>query len=504
MFDAWLSGLASVFYLDTFYLLLIGTAIGYMIGFIPGLAGAFALAMLIPFTFSMEPGNAVVLLLATHAVVMTGGSYSAILFNAPGTGANIPASWEGYPLTQKGQGGRAIAAAATSSAIGGAISGIVLMGLIPVVRMILLSFTPPEFFMLSILAYSFVAGLVGKHPFRALVAVFAGILLSTVGIDPVLALPRFSLGTFYLWEGVKLVPLVMGMFAVSEMIKLAVSGQGIVAGSVKGGVKIGHDVFKGVKETFQHWFLVLRCSGIASIIGIIPGLGAELATFMCYGHALQTSKHPEEFGKGSIEGIIGAEAGNNGKEGGSLLTTLAFGVPGSSSMAILLGFFITIGIVPSPEMLKQNLPLVFSMAWVIIIANILGAAISIFAGRYMAWLSAVRAPLLVSILLVVTVIGGAATHNNLGDIVTTFFFGFVGYQMDKYGYSKAAFIVGFVLGKITEKNLLLSLQIYQGVGFLTRPLTLGLAAIAIFAFAWPFFKRYRDKAKMRGGTSNEI
>jgi len=493
MFDAWLSGLASVFHPGAMYLLLIGTAIGYIIGFIPGLAGAFALAMLIPFTFSMEPDNAVVLLLAAHAVVMTGGSYSAILFNAPGTGANIPASWEGYPLTQKGQGGRAIAAAATASALGGAVSGIVLMGLIPVVRLILLSFTPPEFFMLSILAYTFVAGLVGKYPFKALVAVFAGLLLSTVGTDPALALPRFTLGTFYLWEGVRLVPLVMGMFAVSEMIKLAVSGKGIVAG----GVKIGHDVFRGVKETFQHWFLVLRCSGIASVIGIIPGLGAELATFMCYGHALQTSKHPEEFGKGSIEGIIGAEAGNNGKEGGSLLTTLAFGVPGSSSMAILLGFFITIGIVPSPEMLKQHLPLVFSMAWVIIVANILGAAISIFAGRYMAWLSAVRAPLLVSILLVVTVIGGAATNNNLGDIVTTFFFGFVGYQMDKYGYSKAAFIVGFVLGKITEKNLLLSLRIYQGVGFLTRPLTLGLAVIALFAFLWPFIKKSRTNNSER-------
>jgi len=489
MLEAWLSGLGSVFSPSALFLLVVGTGIGYAIGFIPGLAGAFALAMLIPFTISMESGNAVVLLLAAHAVVMTGGSYSAILFNTPGTGANVPASWDGYPLTREGQGGRAIAAAATASAIGGALSGVVLMGLVPVVRAILLSFGPPEFFMLSVMAYSFVASLAGKHPIRALVAVFAGLLVSTIGTDPVLALPRFSFGTFYLWEGIDLIPLVMGMFAVSEMIKLAVSGRGIATGRAR----IGRDVFEGVKDTFRHWFLVLRCSGIASAIGIIPGLGAELATFMCYGHALQSSKTPEKFGKGAIEGIIGAEAGNNGKEGGSLLTTLAFGVPGSSSMAILLGFFITMGIIPSPEMLKQNLPLVFSMAWVIIIANILGACISIFAGRYMAWLSAIRAPLLVSVLLVVTVLGGVAAHNNLGDIVVTFLFGFVGYMMEKYQYSKASFIVGFVLGKITEKNLLLSLQIYQGTGFLLRPLTMVLAVLALFAFVWPVMKKRRNK-----------
>jgi len=489
MIEAWVSGFTSVFAPSALFLLLIGTGIGYAIGFIPGLAGAFALAMLIPFAISMESAHAVVFLLAAHAVVMTGGSLSAILFNAPGTGANVPASWDGYPMTRMGQGGRAIAAAATASAIGGVVSGFVLMGLIPVVRAILLAFGPPEFFMLSVMAYSFVASVTGRYPFKALAAVFFGLLLSTIGTDPALAIPRFTFGTFYLWEGVDLIPLVMGLFAVSEMIKLAISKKGIVSG----GVQIGRDVFQGVKETFQKWFLVLRCSGIASVIGIIPGLGAELATFMCYGHALQSSKTPEKFGKGAIEGVIGAEAGNNGKEGGSLLTTLAFGVPGSSSMAILLGFFITMGIIPSPEMLKEHLPLIFSMAWVIIIANVLGACISIFAGRYMAKISAIRAPLLVSVLLVVTVIGGAASNNNLGDIGTTFLFGFIGYQMDKFGYSKAAFIVGFVLGKITEKNLFISIQIYQGAGFLLRPLTIILAIIAIAAFAWPIISQKMKK-----------
>jgi len=489
MIEAWVSGFTSVFSPAALLLLFLGSTIGYSIGFIPGLAGAFALAMLIPFAIKMESANAIVFLLSAHAVVMTGGSLSAILFNAPGTGANVPASWDGYPLTQKGQGGRAIAAAATASAIGGVVSGFVLMGLIPVVRVILLSFGPPEFFMLSVMAYSFVASLTGKYPFKALVAVLLGLLVSTIGTDPVLALPRFTLGTFYLWEGIDLIPLVMGLFAVSEMIKLAVTGKGIVSGSVK----IGSDVFQGVKDTFRRWFLVLRCSAIASVIGIIPGLGAELATFMCYGHALQSSKTPEKFGHGAIEGIIGAEAGNNGKEGGSLLTTLAFGVPGSSSMAILLGFFITLGIVPSPEMLKTHLPLIFSMAWVIIIANILGACISIFAGRYMAKLTAIRAPLLVSVLLVVTVLGGAAANSTLGDIIVTFLFGFIGFQMDKFGYSKAAFIVGFVLGKITEKNLLLSIQIYEGPGFLLRPLTIALGIIAIVAFMWPVVMKKHKK-----------
>jgi len=344
--------------------------------------------------------------------------------------------------------------------------------------------------MLSVLSYSFVASLSGKYPIKALIAVFFGLLISTIGTDPVMALPRFTFGTFYLWEGIDLIPLVMGLFAVSEMIKLAISGKGIASGSIE----IGRDVFRGVKETFQRWFLVLRCSGIASIIGIIPGLGAELATFMCYGHALQTSKTPEKFGKGAIEGVIGAEAGNNGKEGGSLLTTLAFGVPGSSSMAILLGFFITMGIVPSPQMLKENLALIFSMAWVIIISNIVGACISIFAGRYVAKITAIRAPLLVSTLLVITVMGGSAAHNSLGDIVITFLFGFIGYQMDKFDYSKAAFIVGFVLGKITEKNLFLSIQIYQGPGFLLRPLTILLALIALMAFIWPFIRKKNNNS----------
>lgn len=489
MLHAWMAGLGDVFSASALYLMFLGVLIGWVIGFIPGLAGAFALAMLIPFTVTIESKVAVVFLLSAHAVVMTGGSYSAILFNAPGTGANVPASWDGYPLTKAGQGGRAIGAAAAASAIGGMLSGVVLMALVPVVRAILTSFGPPEFFMLSVLAYSFVSNLAGRYPIRALVSVIFGLIVSTIGTDPVLALPRFTFGTFYLWEGVGLVPLVMGLFAISEMVKLAVSGEDIVSEKVR----IGHDVFEGVKDTFRNWFLVLRCSGISSVIGIIPGLGAELATFMCYGHALQTSKHPEEFGHGAIEGIIGAESGNNGKEGGSLLTTLAFGVPGSSSMAILLGVFISMGIIPSPEMLKQHLDLVFSMAWVIIIANLLGACISVFAGRYMAWISGIRAPLLVSVLLVLTVLGGSATSDLPGNIVTTFVFAFIGYFMDKFDYSKAAFIVGFVLGRITEKNLLLSLQIYQNVNFLFRPLTALLGVLAIFAFVWPIVKKRRSK-----------
>jgi len=487
---AW-QGLWGVFQPDAFLLMMIGVVLGNIIGILPGLGGQFLLAVLIPFVFGMNPISGMALLLGAHSVTGTGGAITSILFNTPGEASSAPTCLDGFELTKQGQAGRAMGAALYASGVGGVIGALALLMVIPVVRVIVLSFGPPEFFMLTVLGISFIGSLGQKAPLKGLIAGFVGLTIALFGEDPNTGVIRFNFGSLYLYEGLRQITVVLGLFAVAEMIDLGIKGGELVSG---GNVEVKDSIWKGVADVHHHWWLTVKSSLIAVYMGALPGLGGVASSFFTYGYAQRISKSPETFGKGNIEGVIAPEAANNAKEGGALIHTIGFGIPGSAGMAILLGAFLILGVTPGPKMLNQHLPLVFALAWTIAIANIIGAAQAMLFAKQMARLAFIRTSMLIPIILVFVALGSYTTTNSMGDLVVTLIFGFLGYFMKVYGFPKAPLVLGLVLGRIAEGNFNLSYDLY-GARFLLRPITLIILLLVIWSLLGPAVKTFWAKRK---------
>ncbi len=475
MIEAALLGLAKVFAWPAIGFMFLGVIIGLTVGILPGVGGTFSLAVLIPFTFTMEPASAFALLLGAHAPSYTGGAITTILLNTPGDPPNAATLFDGFPMTKKGEAGRALGAALSASAIGGILGAFYMILLIPVMRPLVLMFAPPEFFMLAIVGITFIAVISGKSLLKGLIAGGFGLMIGLVGLDMSTSTERFTFGSLFLWDGISLVPVTLGLFAVAEMMEVAVEGGSITEKMVTSDLG---GAMRGIKDTLQHFWLVLRCSILGNIIGIIPGIGGDTACFFAYGHAKQTEKNGRLFGTGVVEGVIAPQSAINAKEGGALVPTVAFGIPGSAGMAILLGAFYVQGIKPGPDMLNNNLWLIFSMAWTIALANIIAAAICLPFANKIAKVALIPGDYLFPLVLMLSAIGAYATRDGLGDLIIALLFGFIGYGMKKYEYSRPVVIIGLVLAKIAEKNLHLSLRLYHGEFFL-RPITLFLIAIAV-------------------------
>ena len=497
LWDGIWTGLLAATSWPAFGLMLLTIPIGLVIGIIPGMGGNMGLALLIPFTFGMDPISGFAFLLGMHAVVHTGGSIPAILFDTPGTGPNAATCIEGFPMAQKGEAGRALGAALTSSMIGGVLGAIFMALVIPIVRPLVLSFGPPEFFMMAIMGLAFISLMAGDSILKGLMAGGMGLIISFVGMDPQTGVVRFNYGMLHLMDGINIVTIVVGLFAVAEVIDMGIKG-GAIAHTKSTDVE-GSGVWQGVRDSFSHWWLVLRCSIIGNIIGIIPGLGGDAAAFICYGHAVQTTKRRDEFGKGCVEGVIATDAAHNSKEGGALIPTLAFGVPGSSGMAILLGAFMILGVAPGPEMFTKHLDLVFSMVWVLVFANIIAVILCLPFAAKMASITFIRTSVMIPFILVCGILGSYLTTGRLNDILITAAFGGIGYAMKKYDYSRGPLILGIVLGRIAENALHVSLNLY-GLLFMFRPITLVLLIITLATVLYPVYKeRVMKKKVVEGG-----
>ena len=469
--------------------LVLGVLLFLIFGAMPGLGGPVAFAILIPLTYTMDPVSAFALLVGGHSAVMFGGSISAILINTPGTGQNVATCFDGYPLTQQGRAGEALGASATSSAMGSIVGAFVLAGMIPVMRAVVLAFGPPELFLICLFGLTTIAAVSRGSLLKGLAAAVLGLLLSFVGFEPVTGDLRYTFGTLYLWDGVDLIPMIIGLFAIAEVVHLAGAGGAIAKREVS---KAAKGVLKGVRAVFKHWFLMIRCSAIGTLIGLIPGAGGAIANVVAYGHAVSTSKYPERFGTGVIEGVIASESSNDAKDGGALVPTVAFGIPGSESMAILLGAFLIQGLQPGPEMLTKHVGFLFSLVWMLVLGGILGAIIGLSVAHRLTRLTAIPFSLLAPFILAVGLLGSFATRGLLNDVFLTIVFGFLGYGMKKYGYPRGPAVIGLVLGHIVERNLHLSLQLF-GWHFLLRPITLGLLIALAAVVALPLVSRPRRR-----------
>jgi len=495
MLEALAAGLTQVFSYSTFTLMLLGIVIGFAVGILPGLGGPVTLALMLPFIFKMQAVEAFAFLLGMSAVTATTGDITSILFGIPGEAITASTIVDGHPMAKKGEAGRALGASLMSSLVGAIFGALALAVAIPVIRPLVLMIGSPEFFMLALLGVTFLASLSGDAVIRGLTAAALGLMLATVGLDPISGIERFTFDNLYLWDGIKLVPVTLGLFAIPEVIDLAVKGSSIAEGKVE---KLG-GVMEGVKDTFRHWGLVLRCSAIGTYIGVIPGMGGAVSQWVAYAHAVQSSPNKERFGKGAVEGVLGPGAANNSNLGGALVPTIAFGVPGSVTMAILLGAFIIQGLVPGPPMLQPasqggHLDLTFSFVWIIVISNILTVSVCFLFLNQLARITEVRGSLVIPFLLVLIYLGGFAQNNAFEDLIVVLVFGLLGWVMVQLDWPRPPLLLGLVLGPLAEKNLFLATDNY-GYDWMGFPGVLVILSIILAGIFYPIYQRWRDQRR---------
>jgi putative tricarboxylic transport membrane protein len=494
MFTALLAGLTQVFNWSTFSLMIIGIAVGFVVGILPGLGGPTAMALMLPFIFKMSAVEAFAFLLGMTAVTATTGDITSVLFGVPGEPTTASTIVDGHAMARNGEAGRALGAVLMSSLVGAIFAAIALAIAIPVIRPLVLSFGSPEFFMLALLGITFVASLSGEDQLKGIVAGGLGLMLATIGLDPISGIQRYTFGQLFLWDGIGLVPITIGFYAIPETIELAVLGTSIAQQKVG---KLG-GVLEGVKDTFRHWWLVIRCSALGTFTAIIPGMGAATTQWLAYAHAVQSSPNKERFGKGAVEGVLGPGAANNSTLGGSLITTIAFGVPASVVMAILLGAFIIQGIVPGPDMLipppKGKLDLTFSFVWVIIISNIITVAICFLFLNTLAKVTQVRGSLIIPLILLLIYLGAFAEKNAFQDMIVVLFFGGLGWIMEKLEWPRPPVLLGLVLGPLAENRLFLATDNY-GMAWTWRPGVLLIFGVTLIGIIYPIIKKkWADKA----------
>ena len=467
MIEAFIQGGLQLFVPITFTLIIVGATVGLILGVIPGLGAIIGCALVLPFIFGAKPEVALPLMVAIASTSVTGGSIPAVLLNIPGTDVNAATLIDGFPMTQKGMGGRALGAALASSGMGGVIGVFMALALMPMVITIVMVFGTPEQFALVLLGIAFIGVLGAGSLTRGFISGLLGILISLIGFQANTGLSRFTFGTTFLYDGIGLIPFALGVFALPELIDLA--QRGAIVQQAKISKRIAQDIMEGVKDIFRHFWLFVRSNIIGFLIGVIPGIGGSAAVFVAYGQAVRTSKHPERFGTGIVEGVIAPEA--------------AFGIPGSAVMAVILGGFISVGLVPGPGMLTDHLDLSFNLLMTTAIANIIGVVICFALIRHIAKVAYVSADYLVPIIAVFVFAGAFAYREYLMDIIVVFVVTILGYCMKKFGYSRPALLLGFILGYMFEKNLFISLSVY-GPDFLLRPIVLSIIVIVVLIAAF--------------------
>src|SRR3954463_9557235 len=507
MLEAFVQGLLLVLQWKAFVFMLAGIFVGFWVGLLPGLGGATTLALMLPFIYNMQPVEAFAFLLGMHSVVATTGDVTSILFGVPGEarpfgaggrGDATPAAiiLDGHAMAKKGEAGRALGAALASSLIGALIGAAALALAIPIVRPLVLTFGSPELFMLAVVGLAFIASLSAQGArgmLRGFLAGGVGLFLAMVGQDPKAGIARFTLESLYLWQGLDLVPVLVGLFALPEILDLVVRGTSIAGDTPAGRISSG--AMQGVKDVLRHWWLTIRCALIGTFVGITPGLGGAVAQWMAYGHATQSARTPEErkgFGQGDVRGVLGPGAACNSKEGGALIPTIAFGVPGSTSMAILLGGFFLLGLVPGPDMLTKHLNVTFSLVWTIVLANIITVAACFLLLNRLTALTRIQGHLLVPVVLVLVFIGSYTSNSSYADIIVTIIFGAVGYFMVVAGWPRAPLVLGLVLGKIAENYLYISVARYDAA-WLGRPVVIVLLVIAVAVILYPIVQGWRAR-----------
>lgn len=472
--DVFATALAAVFSPDHLLFLLVGVVFGLVLGILPGLGGVAGLSILLPFVFDLDPSLALAMMIGLTAVGATSDIFPAVLVGIPGTAGGAASILDGFPLAKKGMAARALSAAFIASLVGGFVGAIFLTGAIFVARPVVLSIGFGEQLLLIVLALIMVGILTGTNAAKGLASCGLGLLLGTIGTAPATGAARLSFGSFYLMDGVPLTIVALGIFAIPEIIDLLRHTTIAHAGKLTG------SWLDGLKDTWVYRWLVLRCSLLGAFISALPGLGGAVTDWIAYAHVVQTTRKRDnpQFGKGDIRGVIAPESANNAKEGGALVPTLLFGIPGSGTMAVFLGGLTMLGIAPGVEMVTRHLDLTYEIVWSIAVANVMGAAICFLLSRPIAKFTTIDVMWMFPFLLGTVFFAGFQATRDWGDLYTLTLLGLIGICMKRYGWSRPALLIGFVLSHRMEASIYQAFQVY-GFSFLQRPLVVVFVLLAI-------------------------
>ena len=477
MVEALLSALANLATLQHILHLALGVMLGLAIGAFPGLGGIAGLSIMVPFLYGMDTVSALATLVGLVAVIPTSDTFTSILMGIPGSSASQATVLDGFPLAQKGEASRALSAAFSASLMGGIVGAIILTLFVQVARPLILTFGSAELFMLALLGLSMVGVLSGASLVKGISACGLGLILGSIGGAPATGEFRMTFGIDYFYDGLPLIIVGIGLFAFPEITELLRKNRPIAAGGLLAG-----KWFDGVRDVFKNWFLCLRCAGIGTLIGAIPGLGGSVVDWIAYGHVVQTAKDKSQFGKGDIRGVLAPESANNAKEGGGLVPTLLFGIPGSGAMAVFLGGMVLLGIEAGPAMVSTNLDLTYTIIWSLALANVIGAGSCIFLARPISRLTAIPFNLLAPFMIMVVSFAAFQATRQFMDLIALLGIGMLGIALKRFGWSRPAFLIGFVLAPQAEGYLNLAVQFYSWNMF-TRPgvlIILGITVVSVW------------------------
>jgi putative tricarboxylic transport membrane protein len=500
MWELALQALVNLFTPINLLFTLLGIGMGLIVGILPGLGGIAGLSVLLPFVYGMQPDTAIAMMVGLTAITTTSDTFASVLLGVPGSSSSQATIMDGYPLAKQGQASRALSAAFTASAMGGIFGAGFLFAIVMSSRSFLHLLGSPELFMLALLGLSMVGLLAGRTPMKGVLVGLLGIVIGTIGAAPGTAFYRFTFGELYLWDGIPLAPVALGLFAVPEFISLLESRQSIAKSEP--GKSDRADWLRGTRETFVRWKLVLANAFLGSFLGAVPGLGGTVIDWISYGLTSKSSRDRDKFGTGIIDGVIAPESANNAKEGGALIPTLLFGIPGSGSTAILLGGLIMVGIQPGPQMLITHLPITLTVIWTLAFANLVGTTICVLLSRQISRLTFIPGPRLVPFLLVAITLAVYQTSNSWGDVLVLIGFSALGILMRRFAWPRAPMIIGIVLAAPAERYLYLSVQRY-GWDWIFRPgaLTIGMVILLASIVASGLLDRFFGGGS--GGTSME-
>jgi putative tricarboxylic transport membrane protein len=467
----------------------IGVLGGMIIGAMPGLTAPMGVALLIPFTYGMAPVPAITMLVSLYCGATFGGSIAAILVHAPGTPAAAATTFDGYPLAQKGQAGKALGMACISSSIGGLFSVFVLILLAPVLAEIAIKFGPPEYFALAIFGLSMISSLGSKSVVKNLLGGTIGVFIACVGMDGISGFSRYDFGITHLMDGISFIPVMIGLFAATEVFRQAEKGirKVVIDRKISGLLPTWKEI-KSVKTT------LIRSSLIGTFIGILPAEGGTVASFIGYNEAKRFSKNPEKFGTGCLEGVAAPECANNAATGGAMIPTMALGIPGSGTTAVILGALLIHGMRPGPLLFIQHVNVVYAVFIGMFLANLMFLGLGLGGAKVFSQILRVPNYVLSPIILVLCVVGTYALHNNMADVWIMLICGLVGYKMKEYGFAAAPIVLGLVLGELIEISLRRTLIVYDNNPFVffTRPWSLAFIILTILGLCSPAIRSWLD------------